>query len=75
MPSVFFETELARYSAGQSDSGEIILKDGTPVDFDALIINLNIMEKALTSISRNSCCKSCQEAKLVAIDALSMVGK
>jgi hypothetical protein len=34
---------------------------------------LEIATEALGSISRNSCCRGCQEAKLVALAALSRI--
>lgn len=73
MPSVFLETELARYSAGQSDGGEIILKGGEPAQFVEVIRDLSIMTAALKSIKNNSCCKPCREAGLVAASALDEV--
>jgi len=73
MPSVFLECELARYSAGQSCDGEIILKDGNPAQFDDLVIDLLIMYDALESIKNNSCCNPCSEAGLVAKSALNQV--
>jgi len=73
MPSVFLETELARYSAGQSDVGEVILKCGEPAQFVEIIRDLSIMASALKSIKNNSCCSSCREAGLVASSALDEV--
>jgi len=61
------------YSAGQSDQGEIILKEGDPVQFDQLIIDLLVMVDALESIKNNSCCEPCREAGLVAKSTLDQV--
>lgn len=38
---------------------------------DALLEQNKIMREALENISKNSCCGSCQEAKLVALRALA----
>ncbi len=40
-------------------------------DFGALAARNEQLEKALESIAANTCCENCQEAKLVAIAALS----
>jgi len=42
-----------RFAIGQSDDGEIILKDGEPAEFDRLFIDLLIMVDALESIKNN----------------------
>jgi len=61
------------YSTSQSDAGEIILKQGEPVQFDELVIDLLIMVDALESIKNNSCCKPCREAGLAAKNTLNQI--
>lgn len=41
---------------------------------DLLSRDVKIAVKTLESISRNSCCETCQEAKLVAREALKKLG-
>ncbi|MCP4258022.1 MAG: hypothetical protein GY774_10915 [Planctomycetes bacterium] len=67
-----FNTEQ-RFSIGQSDCGDIIVKGGEPIQFDTLFIDLLIMVDALESIKNNSCCKPCREAGLVAKNTLIQV--
>jgi hypothetical protein len=67
------------------DGSDAIFEGEEPIRFDDLVETLNDYfefvrinpastidryRKALQSISKNSCCGNCQEAKLVALEAL-----
>lgn len=68
------DPQTTEYMEGVCEDGAVILRDGVPMPIEDILAALadgDRLYAVLRSIATNTCCDRCQEAALVAQEALS----